>query len=163
MAISNWVTVGRSLLSSAPSYLIFQVTSQCNARCLTCFNWKRLDRPKKNDLSLQEIEKISRNFGPVLQLTLGGGEPLLRDDLAEVCLLFAKNNSVQHITIPTNGTRPLETKKTAEKILSRSRLNYLRIGLSLDGLAEDHDRLRGLKGSYEKLLEHIIPSCLINT
>ncbi len=153
MGLNNWISVARSLLTNAPSYLIFQVTSKCNSRCLTCFNWKRIDSPEKNDLTLDEIEKISENYGRVLQLTLGGGEPFLRDDIADICLLFDKNNSVQHITIATNCLLPHKIKKVVENILLRCNLNYLKIGLSLDGIGEEHDRLRGVPGNYKKVLE----------
>lgn len=153
MGLKNWTLVGRSLVGKSPSYLIFQITSKCNARCLTCFNWKRIDESEKNDLSLDEIEKISKNYGRLLQLTLGGGEPFLRDDIADICLLFNKNNAVQHITIPTNCLQPQKIKKAIDNILSQCNLNYLKIGLSLDGIGEEHDHLRGVAGNYEKLVE----------
>jgi len=153
MALKNWLSVGRRLLGSAPSYLIFQVTSRCNSRCLTCFNWKQLERPGSSDLSLDEIERVSLRYGPLLQLTLGGGEPFLRDDIADICLLFQKNNGVQHVTIPTNATLPEKIERGVGRMLSENSLNYLRIGLSLDGIGGEHDRLRGVEGNFEKLLE----------
>jgi radical SAM protein with 4Fe4S-binding SPASM domain len=152
MGLRNWASVAKSLAGRAPTYLILQITSKCNSRCLTCFNWKRIGSPEHNDLSLDEIEKISINYGPLLQLTLGGGEPFLREDIADICLLFNKNNSVQHITIATNCIQSDDIKKATEKILSQCNLNYLRIGISLDGIGEEHDRLRGVEGNYEKVL-----------
>lgn len=153
MGVHNWIAVARKLVERAPSYLIFQITSRCNSRCLTCFNWQRLDDPEKNDLSLDEIEKLSVGYGSLLQLTLGGGEPFLRDDIAEICRLFNRQNGVQHITIPTNALRPQETRQLTEKILGNCDLNYLRILLSLDAIGEEHDHLRGVPGNYEKLQE----------
>jgi MoaA/NifB/PqqE/SkfB family radical SAM enzyme len=153
MGAHNWMAVARKLTGRDPSYLIFQITSRCNSRCLTCFNWQRLDDPEKNDLSLEEIGKISAGYGPLLQLTLGGGEPFLRGDIAEICRLFCRQNGVQHITIPTNGLRPQETRQLTEQILRDCDLNYLRILLSLDGIGPEHDRLRGVPGNYEKLRE----------
>jgi MoaA/NifB/PqqE/SkfB family radical SAM enzyme len=137
----------------APSYLIFQVTSRCNSKCLTCFNWERIEDGDREDLSFNEIERISENYGRLLQLTLGGGEPFLREDIAEICRLFNCNNQVQHVTIPTNALLPEEVRKGVETILATCNLNYLRLGLSLDGVGHEHDRLRGVKGNYERLLE----------
>ncbi len=151
--LSNWISVAEKLTGHNPSYLIFQITSRCNSRCLTCFNWQRLDEPEKNDLRLDEIEKVSSGYGPLLQLTLGGGEPFLRDDIVEICRLFNSQNHVQHITIPTNALRPQETRNLTEQILQRCDLNYLRIMLSLDGIGREHDHIRGVPGNYERLRE----------
>ncbi|RMF94478.1 MAG: radical SAM protein [Candidatus Schekmanbacteria bacterium] len=162
MPLFNWFHIGSNyLFSKNPLYLIFQITSRCNSRCLTCFNWKILDEEKgRNDLSLDEIEKISENYGPLLQLTIGGGEPFLRDDIDEICFLFSKNNSVQHITIPTNALLPEKVAEKIESILKKCHLNYLRLGISLDAIGERHDRIRGVVGNYEKAKEtyrHLLP------
>lgn len=155
MSISNWVNVARSYWwSKNPPYLIFQITSGCNSRCLTCFNWEKIsEHPSKEDLTLDEIEKISRNYGRLLQLTLGGGEPFLRNDIDQICSIFNRYSSVQHITIPTNALLPERVASKVEAILETCSLNYLRIGLSLDAIGEEHDRIRGVPGNYEKLVE----------
>src|SRR3990170_2938239 len=59
--------------SGMPSYVIFHVTSLCNSRCITCFNWKNLN--KKDELKLDEIGKVSEKMEHIGYLTLGGGEP----------------------------------------------------------------------------------------
>lgn len=153
MGFRNWMAVAGKLAGRDPSYLIFQITSRCDSRCLTCFNWRRLDDPEKNDLRLDEIERISAAYGPLLQLTLSGGEPFLREDIAEICRLFHRQNGVQHITIPTNGLRPRDVGRLTGQILRHCDLNYMRIMLSLDAIGEEHDRLRGVPGNYEKLRE----------
>lgn len=153
MGAHNWIAVTRMLAGRDPSYLIYQITSRCNSRCLTCFNWQRLDDPDKNDLRLDEIERVSEAYGNLLQLTLSGGEPFLRSDIAEICRLFHSNNGVQHLTIPTNGLLPQETRRLIEQILRYCDLNYLRIMLSLDAIGSEHDNLRGVPGNYKKLRE----------
>jgi len=155
MPLSNWFHIANNYLSGRnPAYLIFQITSRCNSRCLTCFNWKGIDEDKgESDLTIDEIGKISARYGPLLQLTIGGGEPFLRDDIDEICRLFSRNNSVQHITIPTNCLLPEKTASKVESILTDCPLNYLRIGLSLDAIGEKHDKIRGVPGNYEKVLE----------
>ncbi len=48
------------LISSAPAYVIFWVTQKCNFTCKHCFNY--LENAKvKNDLSLDEVRRISGN------------------------------------------------------------------------------------------------------
>ena len=50
----------KSLLKlNFPSYVIFFITSKCNARCRFCFYWKNIEESdKKKELDLEEIEKI---------------------------------------------------------------------------------------------------------
>lgn len=153
MGLKNWTSVIGSLFNSVPSYLIFQITSQCNSHCLTCFNWRSLEDKSKNDLTLDEIRKISANYGRVLQLTIGGGEPFLRNDLSDICQMFCKINHAQYITIPTNCLQPEKTANTVTDILEKCSLNYLKIVLSLDGIQDVHDRLRGVQGNYDKVVD----------
>lgn len=155
MPLSNWFHIANNyFFSRNPAYLIFQITSRCNSRCLTCFNWKSIDEDKgRSDLAIDEIEKISENYGPLLQLTIGGGEPFLREDIDKICSLFSKNNFVQHITIPTNALLPDKVASKVESILQNCSLNYLRLGISLDAVGDKHDAIRGVSGNYDKVKE----------
>jgi MoaA/NifB/PqqE/SkfB family radical SAM enzyme len=130
--------------------LFFYVTNKCNARCLMCFNWKDLNK-NVEDLSLDEIDKFSKNIGPLGSLVLGGGEPFLREDLFEICQIFIKNNGVKKIAIPTNCLSVEKIIESSNKILELP--VYFKMILSLDGLEETHDRIRGVKGTFKKVLE----------
>src|SRR3989304_1198374 len=100
--------------SGMPSYIIFHVTSLCNSRCITCFNWKNLN--KKDELKLDEIGKVSEKMKHIGYLTLGGGEPFLRKDLPEICEIFYKNNRARAFSIPTNGPSPDGIRKTHDNL-----------------------------------------------
>ncbi|MBU2639822.1 MAG: radical SAM protein [Nanoarchaeota archaeon] len=135
-----------------PSYVIFFVTARCNAKCSFCFNWKNIERWKeKKELSLIEIEKIAKNFGNLPYLTLSGGEPFLRKDIVEICRIFKEKANTKFITIPTNGIDSNKIKKDVEEIL---KLNvHLNIRISLDDLNGRHDKMRNVKGCFEKALK----------
>jgi len=134
-----------------PNYVIFHVTSICNSKCITCFNWKNLN--KKDELTLAEIEKISKHMTHIEYLTLGGGEPFLRKDLSEICKVFYTNNSVRAFSIPTNGLSPDVIRSTTEEILIGCPDALVRVSLSIDGIGELHDEIRGIKGNFEKIWE----------
>ena len=102
-------------LVKKPVYLIFFVTDVCNARCRHCFNWSLNQKP--NDLTLDEIENFSKQLDHIEWLALSGGEPFERKDLAEICGIFLKNNSVSQITIPTNGLSPKLIYNTIKQVL----------------------------------------------
>ena len=138
-------------INGMPNYIIFHVTSICNSKCITCFNWKNLN--KKDELTLNEIKKISEHIKSVEYLTLGGGEPFLRKDLSDICEVFYTNNSVRAFSIPTNGLSPDVVKETTEAILRKCPDALVRVSLSIDGIGELHDTIRGVKGNFDKIWE----------
>lgn len=145
----------RGLFSKTPTYIILYVTARCNARCKMCFYWESIDQAKiTNELSLEEIEKISKSFGFLEYITLTGGEPTIRNDLPAIARIFDKNNQVQFISIPTNSLLADKTKGIIEEILETTKHPYLKLCLSLDGLGEDHDKIRGVPGCFNKVMEN---------
>jgi len=147
---------GRLILDkNAALSTVFFVTSRCNAKCKHCFNWKKGDNSKKRkELTLEEIEKISKNknLKYLYILTISGGEPFLRHDLDKIIEIFYKNTNIAQVNIPTNGILPNQTLKITKSILEKCPHIHLRVGLSIDGLNEDHDNIRGYPGCFKKLL-----------
>lgn len=136
------------------SYLILYVTNRCNFRCNFCFYHAEVEKGRKvNELTLEEIKKISENLGPIIQLSITGGEPFLRDDLDEITDFFIKNNFVKYITIPTNASLTSRIVDYLEKVLPAYPDTYFRIPLSIDGIGEEHDKNRSFPGSYKRITE----------
>ena len=130
----------------------FQITNKCNARCLMCFNWQILNE-SKDELSLGQIDRFSKTMGLVPSLTIGGGEPFLRDDLPQICEIFCKNNKTKRISIPTNSLLSDKIMDLTEKILNICSSTKIAITLSLDGVGAIHDAIRGVEGAFERFLE----------
>ncbi len=132
-------------------YVIFFVTNRCNAKCKHCFYWQELN--KKDDLSIEEISKISKKLGKVQVLLLSGGEPVLREDLFEIISLFINNNGTEVVSIPTNA---LSSQRIAE-VVERLALSFpevtFSINPSIDNLYEKNDEIRGIKGAFDKSIE----------
>ena len=143
------IAVGKR--SNLPSYIILFVTSKCNSRCRHCFFWKDLNA-QKNELTLEEIRKLSSDLGEVSNLAVSGGEPTLRTDLPEICELFHKNNKTNNIHIPTNGLSPNLIKSKIKEVLEKCDCR-ITVAISLDGLKETHDNIRGVKDNFESVLE----------
>ncbi len=138
--------------NTLPIHLIFEVTSICNARCATCFNWQKTDA-HLSQLSLEQISILLDSFDhPLLWLSFTGGEPFLRKDLVNVFELFVEKAKPSFFSMPTNGLLPDIICSTTEKML-KSYKNPFIITLSLDGIAEVHDSIRGVKGNFQKVLE----------
>jgi len=133
-----------------PIYLIFGVTNVCNARCMSCFAWRQTDSPRE-DLSLEEIERIVASMRyHILTLVLTGGEVFLRKDLVDIIRLFNRYTEMAFLTIPTNGICYDDIFEAIKEILDVFP-NNLVINLSLDGLGEMHDRLRGVPGNFRRV------------
>jgi Fe-coproporphyrin III synthase len=131
--------------------IIFFVTSHCNATCETCFYWDELNQ--KGDLSWEEIVKLSENTPPFTDLWFSGGEPTLRRELAEIIDLFVRNNGVRYINLPTNGLKPYRIFEVADHCLSANPDLELHINISLDGLRDSHDFMRGVPGNFDRAVE----------
>ncbi len=143
----------RSYLNpSQLGYLIFYVTNRCNFRCDFCFYYAEIEKGRKpNELTIEEIEKLSKTIGPLLQLSMTGGEPFLRRELDDIYGLFVKNCHARYITIPTNGSLTEKMVKFLERVLPLYPKSYLRLTFSIDGIQEDHDAARSMPGSFEKI------------
>ncbi len=147
--------MARRFWSNDPNYLIFQITSRCNAACEHCFNWRNTQDPARlrdRELSLEEIEKLTNTLPPMLLVNLCGGEPTLRNDLPEIVSLFSRNTMAKYITIPTNGFLPNRTEEMFGRIFSENPDTFFRLGISLDGWEEEHDRIRRHPGGFQKAL-----------
>ena len=134
-----------------PVHLTYSVTSKCNARCKHCFRWDNLNN-KKDELSLEEVKKISNSMPNFLYLLISGGEPFLKEELVDIVETFSKNNSVTNVVIPTNGSMPDKILQTTKEILERTNVNLV-IYISIDGLNLVHDRIRGIGGLFKKAIE----------
>lgn len=137
-----------------PEYITFFVTNKCNSKCKHCFYWKNLN-VKVDELTLDEIRKISEKTDDFLFMILTGGEPFIRKDLAEIAEVFYRNNNVQKINIATNGSMPKTILRTVQKIMKACPELCVALYVSIDDIGERHDKIRGVKGLYKKASETV--------
>ena len=141
-----------SLNPNQLGYLIFYVTNRCNFRCNFCFYRDEIDKGQKPDeLSFNEIKKFSKNIGPLMQLSLTGGEPFLRKEIIEIADVLVKETDPQYVTIPTNGSLGDRILDFYKYMLPKYPNTYFRHVYSIEGIGEKHDSLRDVKGSFEKI------------
>lgn len=155
MEIRRYIKFLGNLFTSQIPYLVLFVTSRCNNKCNYCFNWlnsEKIDR--RNELSIQEIARISENMRNVIWLTITGGEPLLRDDIAEICRIFYHNNT-RMIALHTNGYLPQKLNRVILEIIRACPDLHLDVCLSLDGIGEVNDEIRGAPDSFKNILESV--------
>jgi AdoMet-dependent heme synthase len=142
--------IRHQFVSSSPAQVVLFVTKRCNAHCKFCF----YPPEKTPEFNLQEIEKLSITIGDIHWLLIGGGEPFLRADLADICILFHKNAKVRYMQIPSNGSMPDRIEAVVRKVCAACPDLEFVVTISIDdNIPEKHDEVRVLKGCYEKAMK----------
>lgn len=134
------------------SYLFWECTVRCNINCLHCGSDchkepGRKDMPLKDFLAVTKV--VAEKYNPnKIMIVITGGEPLVRHDLEEAGKALYRQGFPWGFV--TNGIA-----------LTKIRLhNLIQAGLrsvtvSLDGLEEHHNWLRGTKHGFNKATEAI--------
>ncbi|MGQ9712283.1 MAG: radical SAM protein [Desulfotomaculales bacterium] len=124
-----------------PLVVTIELTNECNLKCRHCYAsaGEKLD----NELSLDEIKQLLGEISQLgtMEVEFSGGEPLLRPDLFEM-IEYAEGLDFSVVLI-TNGT--LVDREVASTL---GNLGLKHVQVSLDGLKENHNYLRG-DGTYE--------------
>jgi radical SAM protein with 4Fe4S-binding SPASM domain len=120
-------------------YLEFQITDRCNLRCLHCY----IGEGTHQDLSFGKMKRVLEEFEEIqgLRLLLSGGEPLLHPrfwDLNNILREYGFRS-----VLLSNGT--LITRDVSKK------LRVHEVQISLDGMKEGHESIRG-PGTFDKTL-----------
>ena len=144
-----------------PFTLTFSITSACQSLCKTCnigLIYQKNPSMIKEDLTIEEIEKMFKNIGHVYYFNISGGEPFLRRDIVEIVKLACKYLSPKVIHTPTNALLPSLIETRTEEILKWMGENgyghvSFTIKPSYDGVKKDHDIIRGMDGNFEKLMD----------
>ena len=133
---------GEYLLKRNLKHMIVHVTNRCNFRCEHCF----IDFSPKRDMTLEQYRQLGREAGKLFWLDIGGGEPFLRHDLAEIVGCF----EARVVQIPSNGSLPDPIIDNLTRIKKKMRAE-ITFSLSLDGLPETHAKIRGQKDNWDQV------------
>ncbi len=140
-----------------PELLCQFVTSRCDALCAHCFDhaW-RGPAFEDRDLETWELAAIAANLPRLYFVILTGGEPFLRSDLAIVAAAYARGARPAVLAIPTNGGRTESILATVDELMLMLPEGVtLSVNVSLDGLADRHDAIRGVPGLYARALRTV--------
>lgn len=113
------------------------VTYRCNARCTMCNRYKCPSKPDE-EISIETIKKLPKMYFT----NITGGEPFIREDLEEVVEELYKKSD--RIVISTNGFFTDRILKLAK------RFPNIGIRISIEGLEETNNEIRGLKDGYNR-------------
>jgi len=135
-----------------PQTLNLFVTARCNARCEFCLYRHAVDNPteREEEMRLDEYEALARSYGPLHYLAVSGGEPFVRDDLADIIQTFIDHCGVRVVDIPSNFTFTKAMVKVMDHLTAANPEVAFDLQLSLDDLGERHNASRKVPGLFAK-------------
>jgi cyclic pyranopterin phosphate synthase len=134
------------------TYLRVSVTDRCNLRCVYCMPLEGIPtRTHEEILRYEEIERVVRvavGMG-IRVVRLTGGEPLVRNGLADLVAMLRGVPGLEELSMTTNGTLLAGHART----LAEAGLD--RVNISLDSLRPDRFRRITRLGDLEDVLAGI--------
>jgi cyclic pyranopterin phosphate synthase len=140
---------GRSI-----SYLRVSVTDRCDFRCTYCMAADMAFLPKKDLLSLEELDRLCTVFieKGVKKLRLTGGEPLVRKNIMHLVRQISRHlesGALEELTLTTNGSQ------LAKHAAELADCGVRRINVSIDTLDAAKFKTITRWGSLDKVLEGV--------
>jgi cyclic pyranopterin phosphate synthase len=135
-------------------YVRLSVTDRCNLRCTYCMSEQMAFLPRKDLLSLEEMDRLASAFVArgVRHLRLTGGEPLVRRgimDLVKALSRHLASGALDELTLTTNGVR------LTEFAAPLAAAGVRRVNVSLDSLDRETFRRIARSDRLEAVLEGI--------
>jgi polysaccharide pyruvyl transferase WcaK-like protein/molybdenum cofactor biosynthesis enzyme MoaA len=148
----NQTSSAEKIAAPRPKFLNFQVNDICNARCVMCNVWQN---KRDYEMSPEEFGRMLSDpyFSELKLVGITGGEPTLRRDLPEYYRVLA--DACPKLEAGAFITHGLDTER-AVAAYSRIAADYQARGLafsgmvSIDGVGEVHDTIRGRKNAFER-------------
>ncbi|MBM1174012.1 GTP 3',8-cyclase MoaA [Microvirga arabica] len=147
--------IGHSLMDPfgrAITYLRVSVTDRCDFRCVYCMSEDMAFLPKRDLLTLEELDRICSAFVAkgVRKLRITGGEPLVRRDIMTLFGSLSRHldsGALDELTVTTNGSQ------LARHAKDLAACGVRRINVSLDTLDPDKFRAITRWGDLAKVMQ----------
>jgi len=136
------------------SYVRVSVTDRCDFRCTYCMSEDMNFLPKKDVLSLEELDRLCNTFIDlgVKKLRITGGEPLVRKNIMQLFNNLGKKlgHGLEELTLTTNGS---QLNRYAKDLFDNG---VRRINVSLDSLDKDKFKKITRIGELDKVINGIM-------
>ncbi|WP_439497568.1 GTP 3',8-cyclase MoaA [Bosea sp. (in: a-proteobacteria)] len=136
------------------SYLRISVTDRCDFRCVYCMSEDMTFLPKRDLLTLEEVDRVATAFVArgTRKLRITGGEPLVRRDIMNLFRSLSRHlasGALDELTLTTNGS---QLERYASELAA---CGVRRVNVSLDTLDPDKFRKITRWGDLDKVLRGI--------
>lgn len=138
----------------AITYVRVSVTDRCDFRCVYCMSEDMTFLPKRDLLTLEELDRMCSAFVArgTRKLRITGGEPLVRRDIMTLFRSLSRHlasGALEELTVTTNGS---QLARYAQELAD---CGVRRINVSLDTLDPDKFRAVTRWGDFSKVIEGI--------
>lgn len=141
--------------AALPALIYYFINSECNLKCKMCdiglfedtFFTQNTIRNRKDYLTLEEFRKFTASLHWHPSICINGSEPLLHPQVID--FVRAISESGCRAEMITNG---MLLERKAEALIDAG---IHQVSVSLDGIEEIHDEIRGVKGSFAKAVRGI--------
>jgi MoaA/NifB/PqqE/SkfB family radical SAM enzyme len=132
-----------------PVNITVSTSYRCNSRCKTCNVWLL----PNDDLTLDEWDRVFESMGTApYWFTFSGGEPTLRKDLPDMVASAYRHCKPGIVNIPTNGIQDRIIPGRIERVLQLAPSAQVIINLSIDGVGEQHNEIRGVRNNWARAM-----------
>ena len=136
------------------SYLRVSVTDRCDFRCVYCMSEKMQFLPKKDLLTLEELDKVCSVFIDmgIRKIRVTGGEPLVRRNILSFFQAISRHlisGKLSELTLTTNGS---QLTRFAQPLVD---LGMQRVNISLDTLDSEKFKRITRWGRLDQVLKGI--------
>jgi len=138
-------------LSLNPRWVWIELTDRCNSMCKTCNIWRNKPTPKKDCLTPDELYTVLSNpLNSKVRYVLNSGGECTLIDLKSY--LKAEHNALPKATLQISSNALLPDR-LLDAVFCAIQIGVPRIdvGLSIDGIDAEHDKVRGVSGNFQKL------------
>jgi MoaA/NifB/PqqE/SkfB family radical SAM enzyme len=148
--------IAKNFSASNELVIVWRVTEQCNLGCQFCGYDRTLERTRKTadaQMALafgERLRDYQLKSNRSVLISWLGGEPFLWRSLFDVSRAFNRDFGFR-IAATTNGL-PLSASQTREQIVAL----FAHLVVSVDGLGEFHDRVRGTRGAFDQIKSNVI-------
>ncbi len=154
--LKNWWAYSHSFAAPVPvGYVIIGITYECNAKCKMCDIHQlykvnpQLSRDEVDFSSFLKRLQESKIISKIKHIDLTGGEPFLKQGLADFIIGIFNLPRIELVTINTNGFLARQIVSETEKILKFiPKKKKFSISVSIDGVGQVHDRIRGIPQAF---------------
>ena len=134
------------------TYLRVSVTDRCDFRCVYCMSEHMSFLPKKDLLTLEELDRLCSAFVAkgVNKLRITGGEPLVRKNIMWLFRALSRHletGALKELTLTTNGS---QLPRFADELAA---CGVKRINVSLDTLNPDRFKAITRWGDFRQVMD----------
>ena len=151
------VNVLGQILPMQPTSISMMANDVCNSRCQMCLIWQQ---KKDYEMSPKDLTQILNNslFSKVRDIGITGGEPTLRKDLPD--LFRAACNTLPNLSSASTITNAILEDVVTQRITECAEVCHrydkgFSVMVSLDGLGDVHETVRGRKGNFDSAIRVI--------